>query len=84
MVGVFSVFATLAFIDFKELGVGLAVAVLIDATLVRGVLLPATMQLLGDRNWYLPSWLEWIPGGRQDAPQAEAAPVAGPVEPAGA
>jgi RND superfamily putative drug exporter len=84
MVGVFSVFGTLEFIDFKELGVGLAVAVLIDATLVRGVLLPATMQLLGERNWYLPSWLEWIPGGQQEPPQAESAPVARPVEPAGA
>ena len=63
MVGVFAVFATLEFIDFKEMGVGLAVAVLIDATIVRGVLLPAAMELLGDRNWYLPSWLSWIPGG---------------------
>jgi uncharacterized membrane protein YdfJ with MMPL/SSD domain len=63
MVVVFSVFITLTFIDFKEMGVGLAVAVLIDATIVRGVLLPATMRLLGDWNWYLPSWLEWIPHG---------------------
>ncbi|HEY1521124.1 MAG TPA: MMPL family transporter [Solirubrobacteraceae bacterium] len=45
----------------KEMGVGLAAAVLIDATIVRGVLLPATMKLLGDWNWYLPSWLEWLP-----------------------
>jgi uncharacterized membrane protein YdfJ with MMPL/SSD domain len=64
MVVVFSVFVTLTFIDFKEMGVGLAVAVLIDATIVRGVLLPATMRLLGDWNWYLPSWLEWIPHSR--------------------
>jgi uncharacterized membrane protein YdfJ with MMPL/SSD domain len=63
MVGVFSIFATLSFIDMKMFGVGLAVAVLIDATLVRGVLLPATMKLLGDWNWYLPSWLEWLPKG---------------------
>ena len=61
MVGVFSVFATLSFLDFKEMGVGLAVAVLIDATIIRGVLLPATMKLLGERNWYLPSWLERMP-----------------------
>jgi RND superfamily putative drug exporter len=61
MVGVFSIFATLSFIDMKQFGVGLAVAVLIDATLVRGVLLPATMKLLGDWNWYLPKWLEWLP-----------------------
>jgi uncharacterized membrane protein YdfJ with MMPL/SSD domain len=61
MVGVFSVFVTLSFIDFKELGTGLAVAVLIDATIVRGVLLPASMKILGDWNWYLPRWLEWLP-----------------------
>jgi uncharacterized membrane protein YdfJ with MMPL/SSD domain len=61
MIAVFAVFATLSLIFFKELGVGLGVAVLIDATLVRAVLLPATMTLLGDWNWYLPHWLEWIP-----------------------
>jgi uncharacterized membrane protein YdfJ with MMPL/SSD domain len=61
MVVVFGVFATLSFLDFKEMGVGLATAVLIDATIVRGVLLPATMKVLGDWNWYLPSWLEWLP-----------------------
>ncbi|MGN6871003.1 MAG: MMPL family transporter [Solirubrobacteraceae bacterium] len=61
MVGAFLVFATLPIIDMKEMGVGLAAAVLIDATIVRGVLLPAVMQLLGERNWYLPSWLEWLP-----------------------
>ena len=70
MVGVFAVFATLSFIDLKELGLGLAVAVLIDATLIRGVLLPASMAVLGDWNWYLPSWLEWLPrfGGEPEAP----------------
>ena len=62
MVGVFSVFATLSFVDFKQMGVGLATAILIDATIIRGVLLPASMKLLGDWNWYLPSWLAWIPG----------------------
>ena len=61
MVFVFSVFITLTFLDFKEMGVGLAVAVLIDATIVRGVLLPASMKVLGDWNWYLPKWLEWLP-----------------------
>jgi uncharacterized membrane protein YdfJ with MMPL/SSD domain len=61
MVGVFAIFATLSFIDMKQFGVGLAAAVLIDATLVRGVLLPSAMKLLGDWNWYLPSWLEWLP-----------------------
>jgi putative drug exporter of the RND superfamily len=56
----------------KELGVGLAVAVLIDATLIRGVLLPASMKLLGDWNWYLPNWLGWIPrlGSRRIGPVA--------------
>jgi RND superfamily putative drug exporter len=61
MVAVFGVFATLSSIVFKELGIGLAVAILIDATLVRAILLPATMKLLGDRNWYLPSKLGWLP-----------------------
>jgi uncharacterized membrane protein YdfJ with MMPL/SSD domain len=68
MVGVFSIFATLSFVDFKEMGVGLAAAILIDATIVRGVLLPATMKLLGERNWYLPSWLEWLPRRRSVVP----------------
>ena len=61
MVGVFAIFATLPIIDMKEMGIGLAAAVLIDATIVRAVLLPATMKLLGDWNWYLPRWLEWLP-----------------------
>jgi len=61
MVGAFGIFATLPFLDFKEMGIGLAAAVLIDATLVRAVLLPATMKLLGNANWYLPKWLQWLP-----------------------
>jgi uncharacterized membrane protein YdfJ with MMPL/SSD domain/pimeloyl-ACP methyl ester carboxylesterase len=61
MVCVFAVFATLSMLFFKQFGVGLAAAILIDATIVRGVLLPATMKLLGDRNWYLPQWLQWLP-----------------------
>jgi RND superfamily putative drug exporter len=61
MVGVFSIFATLPILDMKEMGIGLATAVLIDATIVRGVLLPASMKLLGDWNWYLPNWLRWLP-----------------------
>jgi uncharacterized membrane protein YdfJ with MMPL/SSD domain len=68
MIGVFSVFATLSFLDFKEMGVGLAVAVLIDATIIRGVLLPATMKLLGESNWYLPGFLERMPQLRQRRP----------------
>jgi RND superfamily putative drug exporter len=61
MIAVFAIFATLSLLIFKQLGIGLAVAVLIDATVIRGVLLPATMKLLGDWNWYLPRWLEWLP-----------------------
>jgi uncharacterized membrane protein YdfJ with MMPL/SSD domain len=69
MVFVFAVFATLSMMFFKQFGVGLAVAVLLDATIVRAVLLPASMKLLGDWNWYLPSWLEWLP--HLDASDAE-------------
>jgi RND superfamily putative drug exporter len=61
MVCVFAVFGALSMPFFKQFGVGLAAAILIDATIVRGVLLPATMKLLGTWNWYLPSWLEWLP-----------------------
>jgi uncharacterized membrane protein YdfJ with MMPL/SSD domain len=81
MVAVFSIFATLSFIEFKQMGVGLAAAVLIDATLIRGVLLPATMKLLGERNWYLPSWLQWLPKRRGQDRRRERAPRAAP-EPA--
>jgi uncharacterized membrane protein YdfJ with MMPL/SSD domain len=73
MVAVFAIFATLRMIDFKMMGVGLAVAVLIDASIVRAVLLPATMKVLGDWNWYLPRWLEWLPRVTREAP-AEGAP----------
>jgi uncharacterized membrane protein YdfJ with MMPL/SSD domain len=68
MVGAFAIFATLGMIDFKMMGVGLAVAVLIDATIVRAILLPATMKLLGDWNWYLPRWLEWLPRLNHQSP----------------
>jgi uncharacterized membrane protein YdfJ with MMPL/SSD domain len=60
MVAVFAIFASLRTIDIKQLGVGLAIAVLLDATVIRGVLLPAAMTLLGERNWYL-TWLTWLP-----------------------
>jgi RND superfamily putative drug exporter len=78
MVFVFAVFATLSMMFFKQFGVGLAVAVLLDATIVRAVLLPASMKLLGDWNWYLPSWLEWLPRFDEDAearPEAPPTPV---------
>jgi uncharacterized membrane protein YdfJ with MMPL/SSD domain len=61
MVAVFAIFASLGALMLKEMGVGLAVAVFVDATIVRAVLLPATMKLLGDWNWYLPKHLEWLP-----------------------
>jgi RND superfamily putative drug exporter len=66
MVAVFSIFATLSALEFKQMGVGLAAAILIDATIVRAVLLPATMKLLGDWNWYLPSRLHWLPRMRHE------------------
>jgi uncharacterized membrane protein YdfJ with MMPL/SSD domain len=76
MVFVFAVFATLSMMFFKQFGVGLAVAVLLDATIVRAVLLPTSMKLLGDRNWYLPSWLEWLPRFDEDTERPpETAPV---------
>ncbi len=78
MFGVFAVFATLQFIDLKELGVGLAAAVLIDATIVRGVLLPASMKVLGDWNWYLPSWLEWLPRMGSETPDLPPPPAEAP------
>ncbi|TDB85031.1 MMPL family transporter [Actinomadura sp. KC216] len=61
MIATFGIFGTLTMQAFKQLGVGLAVAVLIDATIVRVVLLPAVMTLLGRANWYLPAWLGWLP-----------------------
>jgi uncharacterized membrane protein YdfJ with MMPL/SSD domain len=82
MVLVFSVFITLSFDLLKQFGVGLAAAVLIDATIIRGVLLPASMKLLGEWNWYLPSWLEWLPrvavaSEPEPTPEAPSLPAAG-------
>jgi uncharacterized membrane protein YdfJ with MMPL/SSD domain len=77
MVAVFAVFTTLSMLMFKQFGVGLATAILLDATIVRGVLLPASMKLLGDWNWYLPSWLEWLP--RFDLSESEARPETKPT-----
>jgi RND superfamily putative drug exporter len=77
MVAVFLVFTTLPMVDLKEMGIGLAAAVLIDATIVRGVLLPASMKLLGKWNWYLPTWLDWLPRLEHErAPEATPAPAA--------
>jgi uncharacterized membrane protein YdfJ with MMPL/SSD domain len=79
MVAVFAIFATLQAMILKQFGVGLAAAVLIDATLIRAILLPASMKLLGDWNWYLPKWLEWFPrfdhGGNVEKVDAPAVPT---------
>jgi RND superfamily putative drug exporter len=77
MVFVFAVFIALSMLMFKQFGVGLAVAILIDATIVRGVLLPASMKLLGEWNWYLPRWLEWLP--RLEGGEPEPSPELGPA-----
>ena len=61
MVAVFAGSASGRLVSFQQMCFGLAVAVLIDATIVRSVLVPATMKLLGKRNWYLPRWLAWLP-----------------------
>jgi uncharacterized membrane protein YdfJ with MMPL/SSD domain len=68
MFAVFSIFGSLSALDVKQAGVGLAAAVLIDATIVRAVLLPASMKLLGDWNWYLPRFLERLPRTEVEAP----------------
>jgi uncharacterized membrane protein YdfJ with MMPL/SSD domain len=68
MIGVFSLFGSLSSLELKEAGVGLATAILIDATIVRAVLLPASMKLLGEWNWYLPRALRWLPRGELEAP----------------
>jgi uncharacterized membrane protein YdfJ with MMPL/SSD domain len=83
---VFAIFGTLSIIDYKMLGVGLGFAIFLDATLIRGVLLPATMKLLGDRNWYLPKWLEWLPRLDHEGTVAPREPkLGGPIpEPAAA
>ncbi|HEX2275027.1 MAG TPA: MMPL family transporter, partial [Acidimicrobiales bacterium] len=73
MVAVFAGFASGRLVSFQQMGFGLAVAVLIDATIVRSVLVPATMKLLGDRNWYLPRWLQWLP--RLEVEQLPPAPA---------
>jgi RND superfamily putative drug exporter len=70
MFAVFSIFGSLSSLDVKQAGVGLAVAVLIDATIVRAVLLPASMKLLGDWNWYLPRALQRLPRTGLEAPPA--------------
>ena len=68
-------------IAFQQMGFGIAVALLIDATIVRSVLVPATMKLLGERNWYLPAWLGWLPDvhveGAERPPRSALRPMPG-------
>jgi uncharacterized membrane protein YdfJ with MMPL/SSD domain len=73
MVAVFSTFATLSVTSMKQLGVGLAVAIFLDATIVRGLLVPAVMSLLGEHNWYLPRWLDRLLPPATTEPQELAA-----------
>ena len=75
MVAVFGLFATLSIIQMQQMGFGLAIAVLIDATIVRAVLVPATMKLLGEWNWYLPRRLEWLPSLSPEGGESERVPV---------
>ena len=85
MVAVFAIFVTLRTLDIKQMGFGLAAAILIDSTVVRAVLLPAVMKLLGEWNWYLPRWLEWLPLFEADQesmrprPKRERAPDGAPA-----
>ncbi len=80
MVVVFGVFVTLQMIIIRQLGFGLAVAVLVDATLIRCVLLPATMRLLGDWNWWIPKFLDWIPQVTIEGASEDFVPTEQPVE----
>jgi putative drug exporter of the RND superfamily len=87
MVAVFAGFASGQLVMFQQMGFGLAVAVLLDATLIRTILVPSAMKLLGRWNWYLPSWLEWLPHlsieGAPAAPPTAASRSAGPETPGG-
>ncbi|MFG2193427.1 MMPL family transporter [Streptomyces sp. NPDC048639] len=80
MVAVFAIFGTLSMQSMKQMGVGLAAAVLIDATVIRGVLLPAVMVLLDERNWYLPRWLRRLPDLSHDEPALTAPPMTTALE----
>ena len=76
MVAIFGGFALGDFVIFQEMGFGLGVAILVDATLIRAILVPASMKLLGDRNWYFPKFLEWLPDLRVEVPEGQAVQVA--------
>jgi RND superfamily putative drug exporter len=78
---VFAGFAAGELVSFQQMGFGVAVALLIDATIVRLVVIPAAMRLLDDRNWYLPSWLEWLPHVEIEDPATAAAAPRHATEP---
>ncbi|MGH2590966.1 MAG: MMPL family transporter, partial [Actinomycetota bacterium] len=85
MVAVFGGFAAGRLAPLQQLGFGLAVAVFLDATVVRSILVPSSMKLLGNLNWYLPSWLQWLPQLRVEGREAEhEAEVVEVLEPVGA
>jgi putative drug exporter of the RND superfamily len=73
IVAVFSGFARGDLVMFQQMGFGVAVALILDATVIRSIVLPSLMALLGDRSWYLPRWLEWIPRMEVEAPAAQTA-----------
>jgi len=77
MVSVFGGFASASLVFIQQLGFGLGVAIFLDATIVRSILVPSAMALLGDRNWYLPAWLRWLPDLRIEGPAAPATPPVG-------
>ena len=83
MVAVFGGFASGRMVAFQQMGFGLAAAVLIDATLIRSVLVPASMKLLGNRNWYLPKWLQWLPNIQVEGPHARRPEADAPAQPVG-
>jgi RND superfamily putative drug exporter len=74
MVAVFGGFAAGDLVMFQQMGFGAGIAILIDATIVRSILVPASMRLLGDWNWYLPSWLNWLPDVRVESEAPRAVP----------
>ena len=84
VVAVFAGFASGSLTFLQQVGFGLGVAVLLDATIVRSILVPAAMALLRDRNWYLPRWLEWLPNVHVEGPSASTAPEMAATEVAAA
>ena len=74
---VFAGFASGQLVAFQEMGFGIAIALALDATLVRLLLIPAAMRLLGERNWYLPGWLSWLPNVQVEGPRPAAAATGG-------